>query len=294
MNVKSGSFDTHFTYTDQERDDESGLMYYGARYYHHILGRFTQPDPSIFSLNTQTLANPQLLNPYSYSLNNPLRYTDPDGKNPAETVGGWGVGIAEGLGNTAIWLFQKTTHPIRSTQEAGNMVSKAGDEVFSILQNPGIAVREAGQGYGIQAKELGEWYLNASDYERGKVLGQITEKVAEGYVVGKVAGKVAGKLNNADDAISASTPVGRKGQPIKVAPSNKAKVINGRPYSGHALDRMQEHGITPSVIENTMKHGTVGPGNTAGTSAYYDPNNNFSVIVNNETGNIITTGYGKK
>ena len=161
-------------------------MYYGARYYHHILGRFTQPDPSIFSLNTQTLANPQLLNPYTYSLNNPLRYTDPDGKNPAETVGGWGVGIAEGLGNTAIWLFQKTTHPIRSTQEAGNMVSKAGDEVFSILQNPGIAVREAGQGYGIQAKELGEWYWNASDYERGKVLGHITEKVAEGYVVGRV------------------------------------------------------------------------------------------------------------
>ena len=175
-------------------------MYYGARYYHHILGRFTQPDPSIFSLNTQTLANPQLLNPYSYSLNNPLRYNDPDGKNPAETVGGWGVGIAEGLGNTAIWLFQKTTHPIRSTQEAGNMVSKAGDEVFSILQNPGIAVREAGQGYGIQAKELGEWYLNASDYERGKVLGQITEKVAEGYVVGKVAGKVAGGVKNSSKA----------------------------------------------------------------------------------------------
>jgi len=34
--------------------------------------------------------------------------------------------------------------------------------VFSILQNPGIAVREAGQGYGIQAKEQGyiaQWLI---------------------------------------------------------------------------------------------------------------------------------------
>jgi hypothetical protein len=31
VNVKSGTFDTHFTYTDQEKD-ESGLLYYGARY----------------------------------------------------------------------------------------------------------------------------------------------------------------------------------------------------------------------------------------------------------------------
>ena len=218
MNVKSGSFDTHFTYTDQERDDESGLMYYGARYYHPALGRFTQPDPSIFSLNTQTLANPQLLNPYSYSLNNPLRYNDPDGKNPAETVGGWGVGIAEALGGTAIWVGDKLIHPVRSTQEAGNMVSKAGDEVFSILQNPGIAVREAGQGYGIQAKELGEWYWNASDYERGKVLGQITEKVAEGIVVGKVAGKVMGSLNK----------------------NSKANPLDGAQYGTKVLKQMQK------------------------------------------------------
>jgi RHS repeat-associated protein len=51
-----------------------GLYYYGARWYDPTLGRFAQADsivPGAF--------NPQSLNRYSYTLNNPLRYIDPSG-----------------------------------------------------------------------------------------------------------------------------------------------------------------------------------------------------------------------
>ena len=63
-----------YLFTDQEFDDESGLYYYGARYYNPELTRFTQPDTI-----TQDVYNPQNLNRYSYVLNNPLKYTDPSG-----------------------------------------------------------------------------------------------------------------------------------------------------------------------------------------------------------------------
>jgi RHS repeat-associated protein len=63
--------------TGKERDTESGLDYFGARYYGSSMGRFMSPDPS--GLVFASLANPQSLNLYSYAQNNPLIYTDPTG-----------------------------------------------------------------------------------------------------------------------------------------------------------------------------------------------------------------------
>jgi len=63
-----------YKFTGQEEDAETGLYYYGARYYDPQLGRFISADtivPDPF--------NPQALNRYSYALNNPLRYIDPTG-----------------------------------------------------------------------------------------------------------------------------------------------------------------------------------------------------------------------
>ncbi|MGC9397236.1 MAG: RHS repeat-associated core domain-containing protein [Anaerolineae bacterium] len=51
-----------------------GLYFYNARYYDPALGRFIQADTIVPSP-----ANPQSLNRYAYTLNNPLRYTDPTG-----------------------------------------------------------------------------------------------------------------------------------------------------------------------------------------------------------------------
>jgi RHS repeat-associated protein len=57
-----------------QRLDDTGLYYYGARYYDPTIGRFISPDSII-----QNPANPQTFNRYTYALNNPLRYIDPSG-----------------------------------------------------------------------------------------------------------------------------------------------------------------------------------------------------------------------
>ena len=62
-----------YTYNSKELDS-TGLYYYGARYYDANIGRFISVDPV-----SGNIYNPQRLNRYSYTLNNPLKYVDPTG-----------------------------------------------------------------------------------------------------------------------------------------------------------------------------------------------------------------------
>jgi len=63
-------------FTGKERDAETGLDYFGARYYSGAQGRFTSPDPLLSCANVR---NPQTWNRYAHGLNNPLRFSDPLG-----------------------------------------------------------------------------------------------------------------------------------------------------------------------------------------------------------------------
>jgi RHS repeat-associated protein len=88
------------TYLDQrqfagkERDTETNLDYFGARYLRGESGRFMTTDPV---LNIEAaLSDPQRWNRYAYALNNPLRNVDPDGRDPLPTAWNMGRG-ADGL-----------------------------------------------------------------------------------------------------------------------------------------------------------------------------------------------------
>ncbi|HEX6042988.1 MAG TPA: RHS repeat-associated core domain-containing protein, partial [Pyrinomonadaceae bacterium] len=63
-------------FTSKERDVETGLDYFGARYYGSLAGRFTSGDPLMASGRPSL---PQSWNRYAYVLNNPLRLVDPTG-----------------------------------------------------------------------------------------------------------------------------------------------------------------------------------------------------------------------
>jgi RHS repeat-associated protein len=63
-------------FTGKERDAETGLDYFGARYMSSAQGRFTSPDPLLASGRVE---NPQTWNRYAYVLNNPLRLIDRTG-----------------------------------------------------------------------------------------------------------------------------------------------------------------------------------------------------------------------
>ena len=77
-------------FVGKEKDEESGLHYFGARYMESRIGRFMSPDPvgavdeKTGKVNQKTIVNPQGLNRYTYGINNPYKYQDRDGKWPED------------------------------------------------------------------------------------------------------------------------------------------------------------------------------------------------------------------
>ena len=88
-------------FVGKEKDKETGLLYFGARYMEGKIGRFISPDPvgavdpKTGKINDKNLLNPQRLNYYIYGLNNPYKYLDPDGRD-VYYIGG---GAAAFIGN---------------------------------------------------------------------------------------------------------------------------------------------------------------------------------------------------
>lgn len=80
----NGSLNSDITqrgYTGHEHLAESGIIHMNGRAYDPDLGRFMSVDPFVAMPE-----NGQSLNPYSYVMNNPLKYTDPSGYTPVDSV----------------------------------------------------------------------------------------------------------------------------------------------------------------------------------------------------------------
>ena len=66
-------------FTGNERDAETGLDFFGARYFSSAQGRFTSRDPTF--MTRARIGDPQQWNLYAYTRNNSLKYFDPDGRD---------------------------------------------------------------------------------------------------------------------------------------------------------------------------------------------------------------------
>jgi len=99
----------HYKFTGKERDSETGLDYFGARYYSNGLGRFITPDWSSVPVPIPyaDLTDPQSLNQYGYVRNLPTTKADPDGHCcdlvdvidfTVGVINAWGTDNAAGVG----------------------------------------------------------------------------------------------------------------------------------------------------------------------------------------------------
>ena len=86
--ITADSTSNHYKYTGKERDSESGLDNFGARYDSSALGRFMTPDWAAKPITVPyaSFGDPQTLNLYAYVENSPVNKADADGHtDPSQT-----------------------------------------------------------------------------------------------------------------------------------------------------------------------------------------------------------------
>jgi RHS repeat-associated protein len=156
-------------FTGHERDAETGQDYFGARYFRADLGRFATVDPE---LNTKdAMVDPQRWNRYAYVTNNPLKYTDPDGKNPLLIAGGIGAAVYGGWA-----IYQNVSHGQPWYNNVGVEATKGlvvGLTLGAVA--PALATADVGLGTGTAV-------LDAA------AIGKAREVLVAELVGGKVAG----------------------------------------------------------------------------------------------------------
>ena len=104
--------DEKYGFTGKELD-ESGLQYFGSRYYDSSTGRFISTDPAM-----------QYHSPYIYAANNPLAYRDSDGRfaqfAPAipflATPAGWVAVSGLALFTAGFMAYQAVNGPLITTE----------------------------------------------------------------------------------------------------------------------------------------------------------------------------------
>jgi RHS repeat-associated protein len=150
VRTSSGALQTDYTFTGQRLDADAGLLYYGARYYDWVLGRFISADTLVADWY-----NPQLLNRFAYVRNNPVNLTDPTGHCDPDYCrwrrdenGGWvvepkppppqlpavrynpGVSTLEAMGLVFDWFFNQG-EPIRYYGPANSLTQ-------DVMNDPGM------------------------------------------------------------------------------------------------------------------------------------------------------------
>jgi len=252
------------------------------RLYSATLNRFLSSDP---------LGLAGGLNLYAYGEGNPLMYIDPLGLCAQK-------GFGDGVFDRILGLPGNILGILNMTGEVGNGLLEAAADMHKFPDNFGTLYRAIDNivdaiqnGPNRMAGDMIDKTISGSSYERGLVAGDLLIMLAP------VIASEAMSALKATPAVANNTGfMGNKGFELKNTPSghtrNVSGTVAGREYAGHAFDQMQNRGIMPSVVENTIKIGKITPDSIPGRIVHYDAINNVSVVTDAASGRVITTSYG--
>ncbi|MBI3662049.1 MAG: hypothetical protein HY234_03240 [Acidobacteria bacterium] len=134
-----------YKFTGKERDAESGLDFFDARYYGSNFGRFMSPD-----LLGGHLEDPQTLNKYSYVRNLPTTLTDPTGLDfnlsctQTKDNGSTCQGGVQGTTTTDANGKSTFTATVISSDANGGLVDQKGNQYNATVSGAGVSFSQAG------------------------------------------------------------------------------------------------------------------------------------------------------
>ncbi len=216
-------------YTGRENDND-GLYYYRARYYHPLFSRFVSEDPLGFGGGDSNL--------YSYVRSNPTNLTDPTGELIAPWVAACATGgIVAALSDGVLNSLAGRKNGIR-----GTLASLASGCVSGLI----------GMGVGLAAFRVIRPALPTFKYLRPHVENaarRATNGIATDRTVASVIGKGAKMWDNAYNNISFFSQT-KAGNTLQVAVTTTTEDgfnwvvqgVVGRPFPLQAVLRMAERG----------------------------------------------------
>jgi RHS repeat-associated protein len=168
-------------YTGHEQLPFGNLIHMGGRVYDADLGLFSSPD-----LVSQSLTDDRTINRYSYVLNNPLKFTDPNGY-------GWFSNAVSGLGNALSSAGQALGNALSdAAHAAGSWLQDNWREVVVIGVAIGVTILTAGATSPILAGMIvGVSVAATSSALYGGSISDVLKAAAEGAVFGAIGGSIA-------------------------------------------------------------------------------------------------------
>jgi RHS repeat-associated protein len=259
IEIQSGLSANKFGYTGHQMDQESGLIYFQARYYDPTLGMFISQDPYGGSWDT-----PMSLHHYLYAYGNPTVYVDRDGQSATVVgaIGGffWGFGqMAGGMTSDLINGRSRSTGQYLGVW-GQNIVAgvEIGASIDVGLMSGGLAAPASGAlgnaGFGAltfngQGKTAGEFAKDqAKDAALGAVGGQLVKVAAP--VISKVGGAIIEKGMTYAEKLPATVKAAA-GDAAKVV-SNKAKELSNKITDNYVKS---EFGQTVAKADAALKKG---------------------------------------
>ena len=184
----AGASFNRFAFTGHEKDNETNLYYFKARYYDPDTGRFLNQDAKLGEIN-----NPPSLHRYLYAYANPTVYVDPDGRS-ATVLGGitgffWGFGqMVGGMGSDALNGNSRSTSEYLGVW-GQNIV--AGVETGASID---AAVLTGGTGYAVSGALGGAGLNSLTVSGKGSSAQEFAHEQIEGAAWGAAGGAVLSKV----------------------------------------------------------------------------------------------------
>ena len=259
---------------------ETGLDYFGARYFSGAMGRFTSPDEPLVD---QWETNPQSWNLYAYGRNNPLRYTDPTG-NCSQAAGGY---TDEGSG---LFPGPCSGQEISPGAQQVNVTGKAGNAAVALAVNTLIALDNA-------ANDFFSPLVNAMGVRPSYMQNTPTNREFTGQVA--TAGAFVGTMLLGPGGEASAAP-----REIKVTWKGLLHVIQrhtggmaGKSFFGDSaavtglVKAAEAVAPTPQAGGNFIR--IVDAGRTIGTDVTTGQATSVYTVVTNKAGELVTAFPGK-
>lgn len=214
-----------YKFTEKERDSETGLDYFGARYFDSEVGRWTSVDPLADLYPGWS--------PYNYTANNPLNAIDPDGKAWNLLAGGIGALVGGAIAGG---------YEVYSQLSSGKSLSEVN------FQKVGASTLGGATAGGLAGLTMGSSLIVASG-------GSVATTLVAGGTVGAVTNTIGGMVTRGADGDNTTTPL----DPVQMQQDATAGLIGGAVGSGSG--NLTKSAVKSTVKKNAktiVKHGAGG------------------------------------